>query len=177
MHSVGNANKATKICRQNGSKRLCWTGQKKIRLPLNNSWLGVLEEKLTASEDRGGEETASTELERKGFKFGMESSTLSEEVSGSTQSLETENKTSKRNVRKNYEKQHADSSEWGEEKKKKTHAHKPQKLHKMVSPKMRSSLRFLIGNHIYTKQDWSEMLWWEWTVADMDMVHAKPMKQ
>lgn len=124
----------TASSRRNATKMWCWEGQKKIRLPLNISWLGVLEGKLTASEDRGGG-TASTGLERKGFKFGMESSTLSEEVNGSTQPSETENKT--RHQKEMLEKQHADSG---------THTHKKKeettkKTLKMVRPKITSSLR------------------------------------
>ena len=60
--------------------------KKRRFLPQNISWLGVLEEKLTPSEDTTGRWTASTTgCVRKGFKFGMESSTASVEVKGSAQ--------------------------------------------------------------------------------------------
>jgi len=59
--------------------------EKNSRLPPNISWLGVLEGKLTASEDTTGRWTGSTTgFVRKGFKFGMESSTASVDMKGST---------------------------------------------------------------------------------------------
>lgn len=55
-------------------------------LPPNISWPDVLEEKLTPSEDTTGKWVASTtSFERKGLRFGMESSPASAEVKGSTQ--------------------------------------------------------------------------------------------
>ncbi len=53
--------------------------------PPNTSWIGVLEDRLSASEDAVGRWTASTTgSERKGFEFGMDSSTASAaEVKGS----------------------------------------------------------------------------------------------
>lgn len=60
-------------------------------LPPNTSWPDVLEEKLTPSEDTTGKWVASTtSFERKGLRFGMESSPASAEVKGSRQ---TEKKT------------------------------------------------------------------------------------
>lgn len=54
-------------------------------IPPNTSWLGVLEDRLAASKDAVDEWTASTtRSERKGFEFGMDSSTASTaEVKGS----------------------------------------------------------------------------------------------
>lgn len=55
-------------------------------LPPNTSWPDVLEEKLTPSEDTTGKWVASTtSFERKGLRFGMESSPASAEVKGSRQ--------------------------------------------------------------------------------------------
>lgn len=60
-------------------------------LPPNISWPDVLEEKLTPSEDTTGKWVASTtSFERKGLRFGMESSPASAEVKGSTQAEERE---------------------------------------------------------------------------------------
>lgn len=60
-------------------------------LPPNISWPDVLEEKLTPSEDTTGKWVASTtSFERKGLRFGMESSPASAEVKGSRQAEETE---------------------------------------------------------------------------------------
>ena len=58
--------------------------QKKGLLPPNISWADVLEGKLTPSEDTTGMCAASTTIfERKGLRFGMESSPASAEVKGS----------------------------------------------------------------------------------------------
>lgn len=60
-------------------------------LPPNISWPGVLEEKLTPSEDTTGKWVASTtSFERKGLRFGMDSSPASAEVKGSRQAEERE---------------------------------------------------------------------------------------
>lgn len=60
--------------------------QKQNELPPNTSWPDVLEEKLTPSEDTTGKWVASTtSFERKGLRFGMESSAASAEVKGSRQ--------------------------------------------------------------------------------------------
>lgn len=60
-------------------------------LPPNISWPDVLEEKLTPSEDTTGKWVASTtSFERKGLRFGMESSSASAEVKGSRQAEERE---------------------------------------------------------------------------------------
>lgn len=58
-------------------------------LPPNISWPDVLEEKLTPSEDTTGKwEASTTGFERKGLRFGMESSPASAEVKGSRQAQE-----------------------------------------------------------------------------------------
>lgn len=63
-------------------------------LPPNNSWPDVLEEKLTPSEDTTGKWVASTtSFERKGLRFGMESSPASAEVKGSMQTEERDRET------------------------------------------------------------------------------------
>lgn len=55
-------------------------------LPPNISWPDVLEEKLTPSEDMTGKWVASTtSFERKGLRFGMDSSPTSADVKGSMQ--------------------------------------------------------------------------------------------
>lgn len=60
-------------------------------LPPNISWPDVLEEKLTPSEDTAGNWVASTTgFERKGLRFGMDSSPASAEVKGSRQAEEGE---------------------------------------------------------------------------------------
>lgn len=62
-------------------------------LPPNISWPGVLEGKLTPSEDTTGKWVASTtSFERKGLRFGMESSPASAEVKGSRQAEEREDR-------------------------------------------------------------------------------------
>lgn len=62
-------------------------------LPPNISWPDVLEEKLTPSEDTTGKWVASTtSFERKGLRFGMESSPASVDVKGSMQAEERERK-------------------------------------------------------------------------------------
>lgn len=60
-------------------------------LPPNTSWPDVLEEKLTPSEDTTGKWVASTtSFERKGLRFGMESSPASVDVKGSMRAEERE---------------------------------------------------------------------------------------
>lgn len=62
-------------------------------LPPNISWPDVLEGKLTPSEDTTGKWVASTtSFERKGLRFGMESSPASAEVKGSMQAEEREDR-------------------------------------------------------------------------------------
>ena len=70
-------------------------------LPPNISWPDVLEEKLTPSEDTTGKWVASTtSFERKGLRFGMDSSPASAEVKGSMQAEEIrEKETEKRRQR------------------------------------------------------------------------------
>lgn len=63
-----------------------WKKETKVCLPPKISWPDVLEEKLTPSDDITGRWAPSTtSLVRKGFRFGMESSTASEEEKGSEQ--------------------------------------------------------------------------------------------
>lgn len=63
-----------------------WKKETKACLPPKISWPDVLEEKLTPSDDITGRWAPSTtSLVRKGFRFGMESSTASEEEKGSEQ--------------------------------------------------------------------------------------------
>lgn len=70
-------------------------------LPPNISWPDVLEGKLTPSEDTTGKWVASTTIfERKGLRFGMESSPASAEVKGSGQAEERETETKKKTERK-----------------------------------------------------------------------------
>lgn len=69
-------------------------------LPPNISWPDVLEEKLTPSEDTTGKWVASTtSFERKGLRFGMDSSPASAEVKGSRQAEERETEKRKRQNR------------------------------------------------------------------------------
>lgn len=71
-------------------------------LPPNISWPDVLEGKLTPSEDTTGKWVASTtSFERKGLRFGMESSPASVEVKGSMQAEERE--TAKKKIQKRVE--------------------------------------------------------------------------
>lgn len=73
-------------------------------LPPNISWPDVLEEKLTPSEDTTGKWVASTtSFERKGLRFGMESSPASAEVKGSRQAEERERDREKEKDRKSGE--------------------------------------------------------------------------
>ncbi len=69
-------------------------------LPPNISWPDVLEEKLTPSEDTTGKWVASTtSFERKGLRFGMESSPASAEVKGSGQAEERETEREKKKTK------------------------------------------------------------------------------
>lgn len=74
-------------------------------IPPNTSWLGVLEDRLPASEDAAGRWTASTTGSvRKGFEFGMESSTTSAaEVKGSEWAEGGEEEDKKQKERRNRE--------------------------------------------------------------------------
>ena len=72
----------------NRTHRRCQEKQNES-LPPNISWADVLEEKLTPSEETTGKCAASTtSFDRKGLRFGMESSPASAEVKGSMQARE-----------------------------------------------------------------------------------------
>lgn len=74
-----------------------WNKETKVCLPPKISWPDVLEEKLTPSDDITGRWAPSiTSLVRKGFRFGMESSTASEEEKGSEQAKGEREKESNR---------------------------------------------------------------------------------
>lgn len=74
-----------------------WKKETKACLPPKISWPDVLEEKLTPSDDITGRWAPSTtSLVRKGFRFGMESSTASEEEKGSEQAKGEREKESNR---------------------------------------------------------------------------------
>lgn len=73
-------------------------------LPPNTSWPDVLEEKLTPSEDTTGKWVASTtSFERKGLRFGMESSPASVDVKGSMRAEERERETEKQKTEESEE--------------------------------------------------------------------------
>lgn len=97
-------------------------------LPPNTSWPDVLEEKLTPSEDTTGKWVASTtSFERKGLRFGMESSPASVDVKGSMRAEERERETEKQKTEESEEQRKMWDSESDNNKRKACRTNKVQK--------------------------------------------------